>query len=87
MTLRDALATALHRHDPMSLPLLVGDLYPLADAILADPAFRAALTESIAKALHNANVPEHFGGPSPVDSSCCVDDAAAVIAAIEGETT
>jgi len=50
--LRDALATALHRWD-VSAPanLYVGDFYPLAEHVLADPAFRAALTDAIAKAL------------------------------------
>ena len=44
--LRDALAGALHR---------ARFNYDEADAVLADPAFRAALTDAIAKAWHDAD--------------------------------
>jgi hypothetical protein len=47
-SLRDALATALH-------VVWDGDVcVKQADAILADPAFRAALTEAISDAAHDA---------------------------------
>ena len=57
--LRDALATALHRWD-VSAPanLYVGDFYPLAEHVLADPAFRAALDEFILATERAASPPK-----------------------------
>lgn len=53
MTLRDALAAALRDTGPDS-PYLDGGEHDRqwADAILSDPAFRAALTEAVAEAVY-----------------------------------
>ena len=58
--LRDALATALHRWD-VSAPanLYVGDFYPLAEHVLADPAFRAALFTALIEAC-DAEWEKHY---------------------------
>jgi hypothetical protein len=83
--LRDALATALHTSDPSmeylwSPALREGcDHREQADHILSDPAFRLALTESIAEAL----VPEWKHNPGCTD---CRYEAAAIVARMLGVT-
>jgi hypothetical protein len=56
VTLRDALATAIYAGVPGANPKVS---QARADAILSDPAFRAALTESIAEALVGVDWSEH----------------------------
>jgi len=64
LTLRDALAagarTALAHEDELHGPEC--SCGGLADAILSDPTFRLALTESIAGALHKAHLPSWYNG-------------------------
>jgi hypothetical protein len=78
--LRDALATALGRtiidpdHEPDCESCHVN-----ADAILYDPAFRLALTESIAEALG--------ADPGWFPMKTREDDAAAIVARMLGEPT
>ena len=53
MTLRDALAVALHEQDDPDFGYPAGwTPIEFADAILSDPAFRAALTEAVGDALY-----------------------------------
>ena len=49
---RDALATALHMAEDPHLRDVSLAQTRKADAILSDPAFRSALTDAIAEALH-----------------------------------
>jgi acyl-CoA hydrolase len=53
MRLRDALAAALHEAEDPDLRGISVKQWRKADAILADPAFRAALTEAVEEAVRS----------------------------------
>lgn len=53
MTLADALAAALALDDLVPMPAGSPFYRDLAERVFADPAFLAALTESIAEAMHD----------------------------------
>jgi hypothetical protein len=81
MTLRDELATALASHDDPDFGYPAGWApTDFADAILADPAFRAALTDAIDAALDE---PWHSLDPFG-DGEVT---GAAIVARMLGETT
>ena len=84
MTLRDALATARGRLIPTPngdhnaegrCPSCLAD----ATAILADPAFRLALTEAIAEALYVENMSVRGSQPNGSGGWLTVDEVAAAI--------
>jgi len=88
--LRDALAagarTALAHDDELHGPEC--SCVVLADAILADPAFRAALTESIAEALYVKNMSVRGSQPNTSGGYLTADEvAAAIVAQMLGETS
>ena len=72
MTLRDALAAALHRVRGCcpDNPTYSCVHEHQADAILSDPTFRAALTEAIADELHESAHKNHNLGEGPARAIC-----------------
>ena len=79
MTLRDALAAVLFDLVAFDKPMPFSGS---ADAILADPAFRAALTDAIAKAWHDADEV----GVTRAGGDCLHEqDAVAIVGRILGD--
>jgi len=91
VTLRDALATALASHDDPDFGYPAGWApADFADAILADPTFRIALTASVAVATETVKVAlgavvwydDHEGG-----EKACEWLTATIVARMLGETS
>ena len=86
--LRDALAAALSLDDTVPMPPGSRYYQDLAQRVLADPTFRAALAESIAEALHDLYGCRISCRPEPVPhrpGETYFDDAATIVTRMLGE--